>query len=681
MSIWIWSLCLVGLVVPAEPSRLLPASGLTFYLEYDGLSAHADAWKASAAREILVGKAAGSTMVGVERRMLDSLLKLGFSESQMTGDQLTALQDHLVGQGFAFATYEDDGESSTVFVLNGFNDKGGLDRFERLLRGLLQMEPNARFPDPARVRDRELRGYADWKNELPAPALVLNPFQALNAKQTPTGLTWWLEGDALIVVKGPNLNMLQAMMAQALNQGEKKDFRKLHQARVTSVLDAIEAKRPNVSTHPAYVASTAEGRDLRGFEPTGLFFAEAKQGEGVLGNLGGKLGASKEGGFDEFAIFEALDLNRANRIVCRWGFRGKSLLTDVRFEAPTRWEGLLGQFDLRGFAKGSIPPVPQGMGAFAVGPVTPSKALDAIGPLRQALKPEYLETLKLAEKMIGEATTPRRRADLLERLGPTWSVYASPARSGARPEEAQPTLLIGFDDPDKIDQALQALATEINADLSKRLGDRVDAKADGVEKPKLAIERLPAPDRGYRLVSSRGLLPRLSNDVQPTVLIGKSYLALAFNPAQAREAIAAESNPDRRWKPTGELARSFEALPTNVSFLSVGNPRDSSWPEAIVNLPSTAGSFLEKFLHVDLAAERPKDLLDALGVPRSVASPESRAGELRSLIHPSVVAALVEERSVRIVSLEALPLACLWFEAHFEPKGNMDVKLKFGPGN
>ena len=286
--------------------------------------------------------------------------------------------------------------------------------------------------------------------------------------------------------------------------------------------------------------------------------------------------------------------------------------------------------------------------------------------------------------MVDEATTPKRRADLLERLGPTWSVHASPGGKGVK-AEALPTLLIGFDDADKVDQALKALASEINADLAKRLGDRTDARAAGVEKPTLALERLAAPDRGYRLVSSAGLLPWLGDDLQPTILVGKSSLVVAANPTLAREAIAAESNLDRRDAPTGELARSIEALPANVSFLSVGNPRDSSWPEAIVNLPSTAGPFVEKFLHVDLGidppAARAPDLLDALGVPKNVAGRSSpRVEELRALIHPSVVAVSVEERLVRVISLEALPLACLGFEAHFEPQGNMDVKQKYGPG-
>jgi hypothetical protein len=685
---WPWAIGLVGLIaldaVPAELARLLPASGLTFYVEYDGLDAHSDAWKASAAREILVEKTAGSTMLGVERQILDAIFKVAFSESKMTGADFMALQDHLVSLGFAFATYEDDGESSTVFVLNGFGGQGGLDRFERLLRGLLRMEPNARFPEPTRSRGRDLRGFGGWKldgAEPPAPAPPLNPLQALNAKRPPTGLTWWLEGDALVVVKGPTSNPLEAaMQAIFINPNpSKKDFRKLHQARVSSVLDALEAKGPGVATHPAYLASMAEGRDIPGFEPSGLFFVDAKEG-----NLGEKLGSSKDGQINEFTLFEVMGLDRANRVVARWGFRGKSLLTDVRFEAPTPWKGLLGQLDVRGFPKGSIPPIPRGNGAFAVGPVVRGRALDELAPLRGALKPEYLDYPKLAERMVDEATTAKRRADLLERLGPTWSVYASPAGIGEKARSALPTWLIGFDDADKVDQALKALASEINADLAKRLGDRTDAKAAGVEKPTLALERLAAPDRGYRLVSSAGLLPWLSDDLQPTVLIGKAFLVVAANPTLAREAIVAESNLDRRDTPTGELARSIEALPKTLSFLSVGNPRDSSWPEAIVNLPSTAGPFVEKFLHVDLdvdpPAARAPDLLDALGVPKNVAVASPRVEEIRALIHPSVLAASVEERSFRVISLEALPLACLWFDSHFEPRGNMDIKLKFGPG-
>ena len=85
---------------------------------------------------------------------------------------------------------------------------------------------------------------------------------------------------------------------------------------------------------------------------------------------------------------------------------------------------------------------------------------------------------------------------------------------------------------------------------------------------------------GYLLADRRdlfsaGLVPWLTDDMQPTVLLGESFVAVAANPTLARAAIASAAQPAARWQPTGELRKSIECLPANVVFLSVGNPRAS----------------------------------------------------------------------------------------------------------
>ena len=499
------------------------------------------------------------------------------------------------------------------------------------------------------------------------------PFLRAAANPPPAGLTWWLEGDSLILVKGPTADPLDALRHP---DRANRDLRAMHKARVSAVLDTVEGRRPNVAGHPAYLASMAEGRDLKGFEPTGLFFAERKDGHGVLEREGERLRFGRAGrGADEFTFFEVMDVNRATRIVGRWGFRGRSLATDVRFEAPDAWKG---PFRRGGFSRDRLPPIPKGMGTFAIGSLDRGRTVERLAPLGAAVIPEVLAVITALDQTVREATTARQREELVRHLGPTWCVYASPGRNGS----TLPTFLVEFDDVEGTDKALGAIVSGINAGLRARLGGPADAKP-----PAIAIERLPAPERGYRLVSSAGLLPWMTDGLQPTALLGKSYLAVAASPALARAAVAAESNREGRWEPTGELVKTFESLPANLSFLSVGNPRDSTWPEAIANFPGTAGSFLTKFVGLDLGgdspANRPPDPLDVLGVPRNAAG-SPRADELRALIHPSVLAATVDDRNFRIIGLEALPLACLWVEASSRPGRGiqpMQIQVKFGPGN
>ncbi len=49
----------------------------------------------------------------------------------------------------------------------------------------------------------------------------------------------------------------------------------------------------------------------------------------------------------------------------------------------------------------------------------------------------------------------------------------------------------------------------------------------------------------------------------------------------------------------------------------------------------------------------------------------------------AVLAATVDDRNFRIISLEALPLACLWIEARSRPGAGMqplNIEVKFSPG-
>jgi hypothetical protein len=649
-----------------SPAQFVPATGLQFYLEYDGLSAYDAAWKASAAHDILVKNPNGATVLDVERRMLDQLFRLAFKDGKLSGAGFLTLQDHVVSRGFALASIVEDGESSTVIVLNGLGDEGGMGRFEATLRGFLRLGPKGPLPTSSGLRGRNLRAYPVENAEAPI-ALIPNPFGGPGENVPPTSLTWWREGDSLIVVNGPRLDPFKAL---AEPDRANKDFGALHKARVSAVLDAIEAKRPALTTHPAYLASITEGCDIAGFEPTGLFFAEAKEGRGVLESLRESLPGV--GPVDEFTLLEAIDLNRANRIVGRWGFRGKSLATDLRFSFPDGWKGPL---KAPGFARGSLLAVPAESGAFVIGSVDLDRAVERFEPLEGALIAEKLALFSAFRQAIRESSTPELREEVLRHLGPTWSVSTVPAVDQVAGEAGDSAVLVEIRDPEGLDKALGTLVSGINGYFRDRLGDEGGA---------IGFEKLNGPERGYRLVSPAGLASKLSGKTQPTVLIGRSHLAYALNPEQARAAIAAETKPERRWSPSGEAAKSLEALPATLALLCVGNPRDSFWPEALITFRESAPAFVSKFLNLNngigAGSNPPADLLELLGVPKNARAASTRGKELRSLIHPSVLAASVEGQSFRVIAFEALPLGCLGFETTWSPDGAMKVEIRFRPG-
>ncbi len=98
-------------------------------------------------------------------------------------------------------------------------------------------------------------------------------------------LSWWFEANDLVLISGPS-----AEQGTPVDAGKPKAVSNLHGAHVTAVLDCIEAKQKNVTTHPGFAAAVAEGQDIKGFESDGLFFIE-------LGGQGGLFGGLFEGPF------------------------------------------------------------------------------------------------------------------------------------------------------------------------------------------------------------------------------------------------------------------------------------------------------------------------------------------------------------------------------------------------
>ena len=104
---------------------------------------------------------------------------------------------------------------------------------------------------------------------------------------------------------------------------------------MTAVLDAIDGKQLLVCIHPAYVAASAQCRDLAGFEANGLFFGEVIKGkEGMLSFLSPSVALRTPSNG-----CSSRPRDYISRRARSWplGLPGKSLLTDVRFEAPEPW--------------------------------------------------------------------------------------------------------------------------------------------------------------------------------------------------------------------------------------------------------------------------------------------------------------------------------------------------------
>ncbi|MCA1685577.1 MAG: hypothetical protein LC745_06245, partial [Planctomycetia bacterium] len=217
--------------------------------------------------------------------------------------------------------------------------------------------------------------------------------------------------------------------------------------------------------------------------------------------------------------------------------------------------------------------------------------------------------------------------------------------------------------------------------------------------PALSLERLPAPDRGFRLTSPAKLVPWLNETCEPTILLGKSALIVAANPSPAREALAVESRRADRPGPNDEVARAIACLPTGLTSLSIGNPGDSPWPEIIANLPSTV-QYLGRWAETahDVAADDlpTAGFFSVFGLPRPGGfrvridpTKVPKADTLRTMLFPSVLATSADDRGVRIIAREAIPFGCIPFApsikwtAGWNSRKGLDVsgKVKFAIGS
>ena len=164
LNVWLGSLLVLAIGVPEataayqarSPSRLIPARGLTAYVEFDGFGAHDAAWKATAVYAVLYKTPAGSMVLDMLRHVLTPDQATAAGRAASTED-LLAFGEDIGSNGFTSAYFEDENGSSNVIVFNGFGAKASRDRFERIARQMLSSpERVSALPTPTKFRGRDV---------------------------------------------------------------------------------------------------------------------------------------------------------------------------------------------------------------------------------------------------------------------------------------------------------------------------------------------------------------------------------------------------------------------------------------------------------------------------------------------------------------------------------------------
>lgn len=550
-------------------TRYAPHDGLLLYVEVDGLDAHADAWKGTAAFKLLNETPAGLMLEDALARSIDQLKKSA-PEPKLTGAETIALIKHILHKGALSATFlkatPGTGRADVgVQVIRG----GGRKEFRPLAARLLGVLMGAN------AKTSQVAAKPGGRRVVHVPS-----------KQQPW--SWWVEkNEDLVFVLGPAENADQ-------------------------VLEVIDGKRPNVSDLPARVALTTPEN---GLQPVVAGFLDFEAG-------------SKAGSTGVGDLVARFDLKGVKRADFRWGVHDKALMSVTRITAPSPREGTLALLGQPGFNVATMPPVPREVENFTVVSTSPKLAYEQFVARLQAQAPPLVEPLEDFEASVQEETRQRFREDVLGRLGPKFAFFLAPDQATTKPATARPpsgapanplaaalnampqvprfTLLIEMSDPVRFGKSIDELIYMVNRRMKSALNPPEDdsddpkAKKESGQSGDKKKKEVPAPE--FRRSGSEPkmftlyLPPQFGAfiSVRPAIAVGKSYLAIASTADLARQALSLEGadRANDRWTPQGATAETLGQSGQGMIFLRVSDP-SATLPVTLVNLPAMLEKSLE----------------------------------------------------------------------------------------
>jgi prepilin-type processing-associated H-X9-DG protein len=211
---------------PARPeslARYFPSENLVAYAEFDGLDAHQEAWRKTAAYKLLNQTTTGVMLEQIITQVAARALPEG-AEAKLSGKEFLTLVQHAFRRGFAFGIVRPPGESKPKLV--GLVVRGaGKGEVRRIVSRLIDAgnAPNTKAEAVTKAGDRTVIVVADPRGQ---------------------GFAWWTEGDDLA-------------------------FSLITPAGADAMIAALNGKTPDARANQTRAALA---RSEAGFEPVGLGF-------------------------------------------------------------------------------------------------------------------------------------------------------------------------------------------------------------------------------------------------------------------------------------------------------------------------------------------------------------------------------------------------------------------------
>jgi len=258
----------------ASLARYVPRQDLLFYLEFDGVDAHATAWRASAAYKLLNDTKLGALLEDLASQGIELAQQSVPPAKRIKGVEVVALLKHLARQGFVFAVAGENPDDARLIVVLRRGDRPEIRRLLAMISSV----------SPAREGNRPTALAPIRKG-----ARTLNPLGKEGS--------WWVEkGDLILTVA----------------------------KKVDEVLAVIDGKQPSAVSHPLRTELT---KAENGFEPVAAGFVDLTwlppmPPEAVKFGLDGAKRIELQWGFQDNALLSVL------RVVAPSPRRGALALLD-----------------------------------------------------------------------------------------------------------------------------------------------------------------------------------------------------------------------------------------------------------------------------------------------------------------------------------------------------------------
>ena len=139
----------------ASPARHVPRQNLLAYLEFDGLDAHADAWRASAAYKLLSDTKLGALLEDLALQGIELIQESTPPERRVEAAEVVSLLKHITHHGFAVAAIRKGREDVRFVAVLRHGDRPEFKRLLETVAGALRHDELDKKPDtPANLTSR-----------------------------------------------------------------------------------------------------------------------------------------------------------------------------------------------------------------------------------------------------------------------------------------------------------------------------------------------------------------------------------------------------------------------------------------------------------------------------------------------------------------------------------------------